>query len=262
MPPFHIRRPAVWIPLAFALGVVGADAQERDLLPGDGSLNPHAIAEHTATYRFIQYGQAGTGTEVGRLSRTVERVNHTADEPAVLVSMQFRNPTRSGLDIVYLDASTLGSLVRYLTAPTGLTAMYQMNGALHVTYAGRDGTRHTADTTLAHERFGGASDLVLAALEVEEDRTVRIPVISGAASTLAEALTTNTVSFEGRETIDVPGVWTGTARRYDEKRANGTSVTYWIADEGPHLIRQDFFDGSGRRFLRWELAEHGKGPGR
>ncbi len=234
---------------------LNAQVQGDSILPGDARLHPEQIQEHTATHRFVQYGADGP-VEVGRLSRSVERVHHTADEPSILVSMQFRNPTRSGLDIVYLDARTLSSSVRYLTAPTGMTTMYQLDGGLHVTYSGRNGQRMTADTVLSYPRFGGSSDLVLASLDIPQGATVLIPEISGSASTLESSLIMNAVTYQGTERIDIPGVWGGTVSVFRQVRNNGSSVTYFIAQDGPHLIRQDFFTAEGERFLSWELAEY------
>ena len=48
-------------------------------------------------------------------------------------------------------------------------------------------------------------------------------------------------------------------RRFQGVQANGNTIEYSIADDGPHLIRQDFHAPDGRRFLRWELAEYGEG---
>lgn len=236
-------------------GPLEAQVQADTLFPGDSRLNPGRIQEHTATHRFVQFGNDGP-VEVGRLSRSVERVNHTTDEPTILVSMQFRNPTRSGLDIVYLDANTLASSVRYLTAPTGMTTQYQSDRSLHVTYSGRDGQRVTADTILSFPRFAGSGDLLLAALDLPSGPTVLVPGISGSASTLEASLVINPVTFLGSEEIEVPGVWSGAALRYQETRPDGSTVNYWITHEAPHLIRQDFHTAAGRLFLRWELTEY------
>ena len=232
-----------------------AAAQVDTLAPGDARLAPERIREHTATHRFIQYGDDGA-VEVGRLSRSVERVHHTADEPTILISMQFRSPTRSGLDIVYLDANTLSSSVRYLTSPTGLRTMYQMDGRLHVTFSSRDGQRVTADTTVVPRRFGGSTDLVLASLALPAGDTVVLPELSAAAATLSGTLSNSSVAFDGRESLELPGVWRGDVSRFTQIRPDGSRVTYWISRDAPHLIRQDFSTAEGRHFLRWELVEY------
>jgi hypothetical protein len=260
--PGRLQTRTLAVAALFALVQAGpALAQDADLIPGDARIAPEAVQEHSATHRFIQFAPDGGEQEVGRLSRTVERLRHTADEPAILVSMQFRSPNRSGLDMLYLDAGSLASIVRYLTAPTGLKTIYQSGTNLHVAYAGRDGTRLGADTTLAQPRFGGARDLVLASLTLSPGDTVRIPEISGAGNTLAQALVTNTIVFEGASETAIPGVWSGSTRMYREVRVDGSSVEYAISTDAPHLIRQDFFDASGRRFLRWELTEYSAGVG-
>ena len=254
----HVTGASTAASVLLGLALASASAlhgQSTELLPGDPRLDPSAIEDHEATHRFIQY-RDGTETEVGRLWRRVERVHHTANEPAILVSMQFRSPTRSGLDILYLDASTLSTLVRYLTSPLGMITMFQTSRSLHVTFARRDGGRVTADTTLAYDWFAGATDLVLASLDAEAGDTFGIPQVNGAAQTLAAGLEIHDVGLEGVESVDIPGVWSGMTRRFVGTRPDGTVITYWIAAEAPHLIRQDFATAEGTRFLRWELTEH------
>lgn len=258
-----LARPLLLVVFTMLLSVGGVWAQSPASavldFTGDARLRSEQVEPHTATHRFIQYREGGE-VEVGRLSRSVERVNHTADEPAFLVSMQFRSPGRSGLDIVYLHEGTLGLLARYLTAPTGLVTVYVTGDALHSTFARRDGVRATADTTLSRARTAGAGDLVLASLELAEGETVEVPIISGAASSLAEALVAERVTYLGREMIDVSGVWQGEVRRFGSTQANGNQVDYFISDRAPHLIRQDFATADGRRFLRWELSSYGPPP--
>lgn len=241
------------------IGVTGLNAQKSQVLrPGDPRINASRIAEHAATHRFIQYGPDGEH-EVGRLSRVVERLRHTANEPAILVSAQFRSPNRSGLDIVYADASTLALQARYLTAPRGMIVLFQGGGAIHVSYSDRSGARITADTTISEEWFAGFTDLLLASLDVSQGVSFSLPEIDGSASTLAESFRLSSVTYAGEETVDVQDVWSGMTRRFDALRSDGTRITYWISGQSPFLIRQDFADANRRRFLRWELTEYRDG---
>ena len=237
----------------------GCLSGQEPVLPGDARVDANRIEAHHATHRMIQY-RDGEETVVGRLSRRVERVRHTAEEPAILVSMQFHGERRSGLDILYLDAETLQTFVRYLTAPTGLTIYYQNGADMHVTFASRTGQRLTADTTLAQPRFGAGTDLLLAALDVAEGATVSVPTISGAAASLSEAMVSETVTYAGVESASIPGVWNGEVRRFDAVQSNGNRITYYVSGAAPHLIRQDFATPDGQRFLRWELERTGPEP--
>ncbi|MEZ4415406.1 MAG: hypothetical protein R3E10_06600 [Gemmatimonadota bacterium] len=237
--------------LAGALPGRAVAAQEM-LWPGDARIAPDRIQAHWATYRFIQFAR-GDSTVVGRLSRRVERVHHTAEEPSILISMQFHGDRRSGLDIVYLDAETLAMRVRYLTAPTGLKIYYQSGQSLQTTYVSRAAERLVADTSAIRERFGGGADLVLAALDLDPGEEVSLPDIGGAATTLSAALVSDCVVLVGPEPLDVPGVWSGEVSRFESVQASGTRVTYWISKEAPHLIRQEFRSADGVLFLRWEL---------
>lgn len=114
-----------------------------EIVPGDSTVHVAAIVEHRAEWRLLAI-RGDAKRETARVIRDVEFVNHTADEPAMLVRWHVIRPDRSGLDTYYLDRATLlplapGYRARWPVLTTSSQSVAALlDGWTEITVAGRD----------------------------------------------------------------------------------------------------------------------------
>lgn len=222
------------------------------VVPGAPILDPDAILPHVASWRLVQ---ASSGNEVGRFTREVEYVNHSANEPTILTRWHFTAPQRSALDIYYVDRESLMPLARYVTAPNGMWVQYQSADRLIVTLTRRTGGEPLSiDIANPQPSFNNAMlDFVLASLPLAQGFTATWPSLGTSARSMSEALVTVSAVVNGHELMTLPNGTSIDTWIVGIELSNGNRQRVWISKTPPYLIRRDALNQNGDVTVRWEL---------
>lgn len=201
--------------------------------------------------------QAASGDEIGRFTRVVEFVHHSAGEPAILTRWHFTTPQRSALDMYYVHRETLMPFARYVTAPNGMWVQYQSVDRLVVSLTQRTGgDPEYVDTANRGPRFNNAMlDFVLASLPLTAGYAVSWPSLGTSARSMNDALLTVHARVEGRESMALPDGRSVDTRRVTIEMSNGNAQRVWIANTPPYLIQREGLNQAGDVTVRWELLE-------
>lgn len=231
-------------------GAMGAQ-EPIEIYPGNPRLAGAEIEAHSATWRFVVI-QNGSETEAGIFEREIDLVDHTADEPALLVRWHVQFPGRSALDIYYLDRETLGQIARYQTGSSGIWSVYQHGDRLRGTYTRRDGEPVVFDAEVPRGVFNRAMlDIIIARLQLEESESVRVPVFNASTQTVNEnPVAWITLTVERFETVRLANGEVFETRVV-QLSGPGRNQRLWVAGRAPFLLRRDILDDDGTPTAGW-----------